>query len=158
MLANNHTKVWGSWWENGRWGYGCCRQLLKNSFCTGQAGIAAKESVIETQLANAQRATQKAEAAQAAQEAGGMTGSAAAHKAKMPFEKEAQPELDPVKLEKAMQAEEKRRQQPVERDERKRAYNSMSGMGSTEVTQEEMEAYRRRKTMMEDPMAQMKDS
>ena len=35
MLFNNHTKVWGSWWKEGRWGYACCHNTLKNSYCTG---------------------------------------------------------------------------------------------------------------------------
>lgn len=29
---NNHTQVWGSYWENGEWGFGCCKQLVKNSY------------------------------------------------------------------------------------------------------------------------------
>lgn len=145
--------MWGSWWENGKWGYGCCRQLIKNSFCTGEAGIIAKESVLEAQL---QRTANKAEQSAAASAAASMRAQPS-HKAKQPFEKEAAPELDPAKLEKALEAEEKRRKQPLEKDERKRAYNSLA-TGSTEVTEEDMEAYRRHKTMMDDPMRNMKDT
>lgn len=35
--------MWGSYWENGKWGYKCCKQLVKNSYCTGAAGRQAKE-------------------------------------------------------------------------------------------------------------------
>ncbi|KAF2366637.1 Pre-mRNA splicing Prp18-interacting factor [Trinorchestia longiramus] len=35
---NNHSSVWGSYWHEGRWGYKCCHSLLKNSYCTGEAG------------------------------------------------------------------------------------------------------------------------
>ncbi|XKL65694.1 hypothetical protein PGB90_009114 [Kerria lacca] len=34
----NHTTVWGSYWRNGEWGYKCCHSLIKNSYCTGEAG------------------------------------------------------------------------------------------------------------------------
>jgi len=39
----NHTSVWGSYWEDGQWGFSCCHQFIKNSFCTGKAGIEAKK-------------------------------------------------------------------------------------------------------------------
>jgi pre-mRNA-processing factor SLU7 len=42
VFMNNHTAVWGSWWKDFQWGYACCHSVLKNSFCTGEAG---KEAV-----------------------------------------------------------------------------------------------------------------
>jgi len=42
VYPNNHTSVWGSYWEDGKWGYKCCGQFIKNSFCTGQAGFEAR--------------------------------------------------------------------------------------------------------------------
>jgi len=39
VFLNNHTSVWGSYWENGQWGYACCRQSVKNSYCIGKTGI-----------------------------------------------------------------------------------------------------------------------
>ncbi|KAK0612281.1 Pre-mRNA splicing Prp18-interacting factor-domain-containing protein [Bombardia bombarda] len=39
VLVNNHTSVWGSWWADFKWGYACCHSVLKNSYCTGEAGI-----------------------------------------------------------------------------------------------------------------------
>ena len=41
VYINNHTSVWGSFWQEGRWGYACCHQFLKNSYCIGKAGIEA---------------------------------------------------------------------------------------------------------------------
>jgi pre-mRNA-processing factor SLU7 len=46
IFINNHTAVWGSWWKNFTWGYACCHSVLKNSFCTGEAG---KEAVKEAE-------------------------------------------------------------------------------------------------------------
>lgn len=43
VLINNHTSIWGSWWSNFQWGYACCHSLVKNSYCTGEAGKRAFE-------------------------------------------------------------------------------------------------------------------
>ena len=34
VLTNRHTTVYGSYWEEGRWGYKCCQQFLRNAYCT----------------------------------------------------------------------------------------------------------------------------
>ncbi|KAI1391928.1 Pre-mRNA splicing Prp18-interacting factor-domain-containing protein [Hypoxylon trugodes] len=44
VYVNNHTSVWGSWWSNFKWGYACCHSFIKNSYCTGEAGIQAWEA------------------------------------------------------------------------------------------------------------------
>lgn len=44
VLLNNHTSVWGSWWSNFKWGYGCCHSFIKNSYCTGEEGKEAWEA------------------------------------------------------------------------------------------------------------------
>jgi len=46
VILNNHTKIWGSYFEDGQWGFACCKNLTKNSYCTGRAGIAAKEQIV----------------------------------------------------------------------------------------------------------------
>ncbi|OMH78595.1 Pre-mRNA-splicing factor SLU7 [Zancudomyces culisetae] len=33
VYPNNHTSVWGSYWKDGKWGYKCCHQFFKNSYC-----------------------------------------------------------------------------------------------------------------------------
>lgn len=40
VFIHNHTSIWGSFWDQGRWGYKCCHQFVKNSYCTGEKGIA----------------------------------------------------------------------------------------------------------------------
>jgi len=42
VYLNNHTAVWGSYWVNGQWGFACCHSLIKESYCTGEAGKAAQ--------------------------------------------------------------------------------------------------------------------
>lgn len=41
VLINNHTSVWGSWWNNFNWGYACCHSTIKNSWCTSGTNIKA---------------------------------------------------------------------------------------------------------------------
>lgn len=41
VYVNNHTSVFGSYWNNGQWGYKCCHAFIKNSYCCGEAGIQA---------------------------------------------------------------------------------------------------------------------
>lgn len=43
VSENNHTSVWGSWYDIERavWGYACCHNTMLRSYCTGQAGIEA---------------------------------------------------------------------------------------------------------------------
>jgi hypothetical protein len=43
VLINNHTAVWGSYWRDGAWGYACCHQFVKNSYCIGDAGSKAAD-------------------------------------------------------------------------------------------------------------------
>lgn len=40
VYNNNHTSVWGSWYEtaSGTWGYACCHSTVHISYCTGDAG------------------------------------------------------------------------------------------------------------------------
>jgi len=54
VLLYNHTTVWGSYWEDGRWGYNCCKQLIKNSYCVGRSGIQAKEQ-LEQEIINSKQ-------------------------------------------------------------------------------------------------------
>ncbi|CAI7902499.1 unnamed protein product [Closterium sp. NIES-54] len=53
VYVNNHTSVWGSFWKDGQWGYACCHQMLRLSYCTGSAGIQAAEAAAEATKAAA---------------------------------------------------------------------------------------------------------
>ncbi len=52
VYVNNHTSVWGSYWRDGTWGYACCHQTTKNSYCLGKAGTQVKQEVAEQMIAN----------------------------------------------------------------------------------------------------------
>jgi hypothetical protein len=48
----NHTTVWGSFWKDGSWGFACCHQTVRNSYCLGRAGREASEQATLQQAAN----------------------------------------------------------------------------------------------------------
>uniref|UniRef100_A0A183C0L5 Pre-mRNA-splicing factor SLU7 n=1 Tax=Globodera pallida TaxID=36090 RepID=A0A183C0L5_GLOPA len=48
VCTNNHSTVWGSYWRDGRWGYACCHQFLKGSYCIGEQGIIAERNELGT--------------------------------------------------------------------------------------------------------------
>jgi len=124
VIINNHTKIWGSYYEDGQWGYGCCKNLVKNSYCTGKAGIIAREQGSSVQVSKEEK-----------EEPNGNNG-------------EEKKELLQIKFQRG-QDEEKEEEGEV-KDERKRGYNSLSG--NFEVSQAEMEAYQQKKKRFEDPM------
>ena len=37
--------MWGSYWEDGHWGYSCCHSLIKMSYCTGLSGRIARKVI-----------------------------------------------------------------------------------------------------------------
>uniref|UniRef100_A0A7S1XGY3 Pre-mRNA-splicing factor SLU7 n=1 Tax=Compsopogon caeruleus TaxID=31354 RepID=A0A7S1XGY3_9RHOD len=43
ILELNHTNVWGSYYQDGRWGFACCHQTVRMAYCTGEAGRKARE-------------------------------------------------------------------------------------------------------------------
>jgi pre-mRNA-processing factor SLU7 len=63
VYINNHTSVWGSFWENGVWGYACCHQTVKRSYCTGEAGKRAHLEMKED-MVNRQKAFAKLESSE----------------------------------------------------------------------------------------------
>ncbi|KAF3456778.1 hypothetical protein FNV43_RR01432 [Rhamnella rubrinervis] len=134
---NNHTSVWGSWWKDHQWGYKCCKQTIKNSYCTGAAGIEAAEAATDLMKANIAR-------------------KAASEDTPAPMEEKRLATWGtgvPDDLANSLlicvifDQEDERKEE--EKDERKRKYNVR---WNDEVTAEEMEAYRMKKIHHEDPM------
>lgn len=153
VYINNHTAVWGSYWESSQWGYACCKQLVKNTYCTGEAGKMAKDEIQKQLRASLNKAVSQKENEKESE----AKKSALSHKpTKNPLNKFGdedtldEKKLDDERLKKALK-EEHKRHKDTELDERKRQYNSLSG-DSYEVTEEEMEAYRMKKVKFDDPM------
>lgn len=148
---NNHTSVWGSWWEGGQWGYACCHQTIKNSYCTGEAGLVAAEAQADQMQLNIER---KAEEDKAREENGANLEGRRPNNGVWGTDVGEDVELDKQRLEEALRKLDERDQKQVEVDDRKRKYNSLQTDGEM-PTEEEMEAYRMKKARDEDPMAKI---
>ncbi|PKU63051.1 Pre-mRNA-splicing factor SLU7 [Dendrobium catenatum] len=136
--ANNHTSVWGSWWKDHQWGYKCCKQLIRNSYCTGSAGIEAAEAAGDLMKSNI-----------ALKEATEETPEKQEEKQLATWGTEVPQDLvlDKKLLVESLKKEDQRKKE--EKDERKRKYNVK---WSDEVTAEDMEAYRLKRIHHDDPM------
>lgn len=138
VFINNHTSVWGSWWKDHLWGFKCCKQIIRNSYCTGSAGIEAAEAATDLMKANLTRKETAEEKPQIHEEK-----KLATWGPDVPDDLV----LDKKRLTDALKKEDERKRE--EKDDRKRKYNVR---WSDEVTAEDMEAYRMKKVHHDDPM------
>ncbi|KAF3776255.1 Pre-mRNA-splicing factor [Nymphaea thermarum] len=138
VYINNHTSVWGSWWKDHQWGYKCCRQTIRNSYCTGSSGIEAAEAAIDLMKANIARKDAMEERPSAVEEKWLATWGTDVPEDLV---------LDQKRFAEALKKEDERRREV--KDERKRKYNVK---WNEEVTAEDMEAYRMKKIHRDDPM------
>ncbi|KAF8919839.1 pre-mRNA-splicing factor SLU7 [Mucidula mucida] len=146
VMVNNHTAVWGSWYDAGTstWGYACCHSIIHVSYCSGKAGIdAAQASTAQALLASTaeppeEETPKKVEQNYSKQRVG-----------------EGEVQLDKERLEDALRQERKRKKGDY--DDERSGKKSKSGGGSHDVTEEELEAYRMTRRMTDDPMANYVD-
>nr|GMD22222.1 pre-mRNA-splicing factor SLU7-like [Ipomoea batatas] len=165
VYINNHTSIWGSWWRDHQWGYKCCKQTIRSSYCTGAAGIEAAEAAGDLMRANiARKEATEGDAYKPTKEKRLATWGTDVpedlvldqSKVTEALKKErflillslyallACSQVVYVILKK--QEDERRRE---EKDERKRKYNVKY---NDEVTPEEMEAYKMKKIHHDDPI------
>jgi hypothetical protein len=55
VYPKDHTSIWGSYWEDGKWGYACCKSFLKNCMCLGRKADAVLAANAANMAANAER-------------------------------------------------------------------------------------------------------
>ena len=166
ILTHNHTAVWGSFFDRAtfRWGYADDHSTMRNSYSTGAAGLRARAAAAAALTAGSapdSRSEAAAAALAAAAAGGGSSCADAGGGSKAPPTKQlyglaedlGEHALDEAKV-KAAIAREKKRGSEVERDDRKRKYNSAQ---ADDMGAEEMEAYHRTKLRADDPMANYQD-
>ncbi|CAD6215773.1 GSCOCG00000585001-RA-CDS [Cotesia congregata] len=181
VFMHNHTSVWGSWWSKGQWGYKCCHSYSKNSYCTGEAGIAAAAEAAQNVTAPSrsgevdEKEEPKKKSKKQKDESSSSDSSSSSEdeedeeeklentskserksSAKKEKRKRHKENLKhKKKLKRALKKEEEH-QREVDRlmtiDERKRPYNSMYQV--KEPTAEELEAFQMKRRLEEDPMLQ----
>jgi pre-mRNA-processing factor SLU7 len=149
VLINNHTCVWGSWYDPGTgiWGYACCRSSIHASYCAGQAGIdAAKASSAQELLAAADTSMPPPPVPAKAlveEEESLADGDDRRRRADAAFSKkrvgEGDVNLDKSRLAKALDEERKRKAMRGEDDDQGSGKRRKGGKEATsEVTEEEM--------------------
>ncbi|KAJ7346855.1 Pre-mRNA splicing Prp18-interacting factor-domain-containing protein [Mycena albidolilacea] len=161
VYVNNHTDVWGSWYDpsTGTWGYACCHSTIHVSYCSGKEGIeAAKASSAQNLLASTS-ASAHAEPPRSLAETAGARD--VLERVEQNYSKkrvgEGDVRLDDERLSRALQEEKKRKARGEEDDDDRSGKKRKNAGGSHDVTEEEMEAYRMSRRMMEDPMANYVD-
>uniref|UniRef100_A0A673BGL4 Pre-mRNA-splicing factor SLU7 n=1 Tax=Sphaeramia orbicularis TaxID=375764 RepID=A0A673BGL4_9TELE len=144
VLINNHTCIWGSYWKDGFWGYKCCHSMVKQSYCTGEAGI--KVVSICLIMHRDKMMQEKKKKKKKKNKKNKKHGSDSSDSEDEEKKRE--------KLKKALEAEDKRVKQVeamMQLDERKRPYHSLQEVKAP--TEEEMEAFRMKRSRPDDPMA-----
>lgn len=154
---NNHTSVFGSFWSRvrGQWGYSCCHSLMKNSYCTGDAGRTANDAANGPNIDQHQARKMIQLKSQAEKDKASTAG--VIKRSDIFGESAGGAGLDDQKVLDAVRREEEwaKKDHTADADDRKRGYNSMQ---SIDVTLEDMEAYRLKRMKKEDPMAAFNDS
>ncbi|XP_012284202.1 pre-mRNA-splicing factor SLU7 [Orussus abietinus] len=179
VYPNNHTSVWGSYWQNGQWGYKCCHSFIKNSYCTGEAGKlrppddlqknqgatasqSGEQCLLETNIPSTRSSSSDESSHDSSSECEDIKSKSRKEKKREKKRKQKERLRNKKKVEKsqnaklkiALEEEEKRQkegQRLLQMNERKRPYNSM--YETKELTAEEIEAYQMKRKRDEDPMA-----
>ncbi|WWC70747.1 pre-mRNA-splicing factor SLU7 [Kwoniella pini CBS 10737] len=171
VYINNHTAIWGSFYDlsTGQWGFACCHSVLSGSYCTGEAGktanssssvqalleSAAKVKAIE-EAGEKERKSLKDEHVENLLKLNGKNkekdGPIYGNRPDDMLNQDKEIELNRDKLKKAL-AEEKKRKDLNENEAWEQNKKS-----KTDVSQEELEAYRLSRQGYDDPMANYKDT
>ncbi|XP_032577718.1 pre-mRNA-splicing factor Slu7 [Drosophila sechellia] len=179
VYINNHTTVWGSFWNAGRWGYKCCKSFIKNSYCVGMQepeGYSEQHPTSSTAAATTEPEAQSQFKVPEVppERPASEVDSASSSESSLSEEEEVKPEKKKSKKkskkrEKKKKAKEQRKQKaknketkdkeqtkekdiPEELDDRKRAYNSMYDVKAP--TEDEIEEWKKKRPRAEDPMLQ----
>ncbi|XP_066573177.1 pre-mRNA-splicing factor SLU7 [Amia ocellicauda] len=164
ILINNHVCIWGSYWRDGYWGYKCCHSFVKQSYCTGSAGIQTssgtacapfEEELIEEEPEEPKTLMEMHQEKMKQEKKKKKKKKNKKHKKRDSDSSDSEDEAKKrEKLKKALNAEDVR-VKAVDAlmliDERKRPYNSLAEV--REPTEEEMEAFRMKRPRPDDPMA-----
>ncbi|KYN40849.1 Pre-mRNA-splicing factor SLU7 [Trachymyrmex septentrionalis] len=177
VYPNNHTSIWGSYWQDGKWAYKCCHSFIKNSYCTGESGKKAAEAVSNSMpdkitsmeemgldksntMDDNHSFNSESSSEDDMKNRTELQSKAAKRKLKKQKRKENRKNKKrnnaetEDKLKEALRKEEENAGQAdrmLKIDERKRPYNSM--YETKELTAEEIEAYQMKRKRDEDPMA-----
>ncbi|KAI0297192.1 Pre-mRNA splicing Prp18-interacting factor-domain-containing protein [Russula brevipes] len=151
VYVNNHTSVWGSWYDmaSSLWGYACCHSIVHISYCTGEAGRQAAAASSAQTLLTGSGSPPEDPTSNSPLEGGGDK------------ERQRRTNVD-VEAEQGKLAEERKRKERAndgdDRFSKKSKNEEALESKKFDVTEDELEKYRRGRNRMEDPMADYVDS
>ena len=173
VYINNHTSVWGSWYDtsNGTWGYACCHSNVHISYCAGEAGKEASyASTAQALLGSSSKSASDSSAQEAASESRGRIEQNYSKKRVG----EGDVTLDKDRLAEALSDERKRKGWGGNDEDRFSKKKKGLEVSSHDVTEEELgksrpcvylthshpraEAYRMNRRNTDDPMANYVDT
>ncbi len=131
VFLNNHTKVWGSYWHDGQWGFACCHQFVKNSYCTGL--VLKKEVPPATVVPANDEKSEEKNKSQSNNDSDSDSSDSESSDKKKKKKKEKKSKKDKGSV----------------LDSKKRKYNSMADV---DVSDKDMEEYRNKRVRFDDPM------
>lgn len=153
MYINNHTEVWGSWYDTttGQWGYACCHSSMHISYCTGQAGIeaalasSAQNLLVTSSSTQVDADTAKLDATTASTKNSGSIDDRR-KKADELFSKkrlgEGDVQIDESRLAEAVREERERKRKGRDEEEDKWGKKQKKKGDTAEVTEEELGVFR----------------
>ena len=156
VKINNHLQIWGSYWKDGRWGYKCCHSFVKFSYCTGEAGkeIAPADECILDAAEGEEKTNSGKTQMELQQDIQKKEKKKKKHRKKN-SDSQGRENKKHERLKKALNADEAhllRVKETMWLYERKRpSTNSM--YETQDLTEEEMEVYRKKRQRTDDPMA-----
>lgn len=155
VVDKNHKAIWGSFYNNGKWGYACCWQTQRNAFCTGEAG---RRAAIETEKEMKERVAEAIEKRDSRTLVERCADQKSDKRNTVGTREETKETLDEEREKRIRLEKEIRRQEAEEKhgelEDRQRPYNSLGyGFDAHKLSDEAMEAYRLRREMRDDPMA-----
>lgn len=161
VFINGHTTVWGSYFHKGafKWGYADDHSLMRNSYCTGINGRVANDDANDmkygTGIVGSAALAQAREMLKAIPRNGTANLKISTGRpttSTLYGEAEQFKEFDKAKLNEALENQKKQsKEEDTFNSKGKRKYNSLNA--DIDVTEEDMEAYRLRKQLVDDPMS-----
>ena len=148
VYENGHTSVWGSFYDNGEWGYDCCRQTIKHALCTGERGKALRRQIKDRLKAVSTDAKAPAPAQSIASALAAAVDTAAVSTASTSASSDGA-------LQRALDIESERQRRGDVQPKNRFGYNAGAADASTVPSEEEMEAFHRLRHRSEDPLVQM---
>ncbi|KAH8312010.1 hypothetical protein KR044_009027 [Drosophila immigrans] len=184
VYINNHTTIWGSFWNAGRWGYKCCKSFIKNSYCVGmqepegysEGTMPPPAAVVNAEALARVQAVEELQTEKPATESevDSAPSSSSSDEEEEPVQESKKSKKKSKKREKKKKAKEQRKNKKKHKEAKEKEASTSSSRSSKTVpeelddrkrpynsmydvkapTEDEIEEWKKKRTRTEDPMLQ----